>query len=88
MGSIEKHFTDPCARDCDMARFIWVAGYFCVPFLSVPPWRKYNGVFSKAKTKASVQSFWFILKLSASAPAQSAAGPQGYWTHMVVCVPR
>ena len=42
----------------------WVCN---VPSPSTPPWKKSNLVFSKADTKASVQSFCSILKYS---PAQ------------------
>ena len=35
----------------------------CVPFPSVLPWKKSNHVFSKARTKASVQSSCAMLRL-------------------------
>ena len=53
---------------------ICVGGCLCAPFLSILPWKKSNLAFSEAKTKASVQSFCFTLKLSLLEPTQSATG--------------
>ena len=44
-------------------------GFSHAPSPSVSPWKKLNHVLSKAKTKASVQSFCFIIKLSLLEPA-------------------
>ena len=54
-------------------------------YLCFLPWKKSNLVLSKAKAKASVQSFCFMLKLSPSEPMQPALGPSSCTTHMVVC---
>ena len=78
VGSWGKYFKDPHTGDCDVARSIrveiqaapWV---FNVPSPSFLLWKKSNSVFSKAKTKAKVHSFCFILKLSPSEPLLSAA---------------
>ena len=79
-GSQGKHSKDSPTGDCGVARIIQVQ--LCplvsrVPSPSVLPWKKSNRVLSKAKTKASVQSFCFILKLSPSEPTRSAVGPHG-----------
>ena len=50
----------------------WVSTF---PSLSILPWKKSNLVLSKAKAKASVMSFCFILKLSPWELTQSAADP-------------
>ena len=78
MGSWGKPSEDPRMEDCDVAKFIWVE--ICpqvsnFQYLSVSSWKKCSRVFSNAKTKASVRSFWFILKLNPSEPALSAVGP-------------
>lgn len=51
-----------------MTRFIWEGCHWVsnVPSLSDWPWKKSNYVFNKAKTKVSVQSFCFLLKLMES----------------------
>ena len=62
---MRKAFQTLYTEDCDVARFIqvmifpWVSNF---PSPSIPPWKKSNCVFSKAKTKAKVQSFCFILR--------------------------
>ena len=65
-------------RDCGVAKFIWVEICLWVsnfPSPSVAPWKKSNRAFHKDKTKVSVQSFCFILKLSPWELTQSAADP-------------
>ena len=69
MGLQGEHFTDPCMGVCGMARFIQVEGCPCAPSLSAPPWKKLICVLSKAKTKASVQSFCVISKVGPLEPA-------------------
>ena len=76
MWSQGKHSEDPHVGDCRVAWFIrvgieaspWVSN---VPSPSVPPWKKFEHVLSEANTKASVQSFCFILKLSPLEPTGS-----------------
>ena len=46
-----------------------------VPSLSILLWKKSSVTLSKAKAKASIQSFCFVLKLSPSEPIQSATVP-------------
>ena len=70
---------DPCMRDCGIVKSIWVEKEGCpwvpnVSSVSILPYRNYNLVFIKAKTKASVHSFCFIIKLSPLGPARSAMG--------------
>ena len=76
-----KHSKNPHIGDCGMARWfiqveicLWVSK---VLSRSVPPLKKFNNVFIKAKTKVSVQSFCFMLKLSTLEPMQSTLGPSG-----------
>ena len=75
-----KHSKDPCMGDCDVMRFIVIeieASPQVSNFTSssVLPWKKSNLVFSKAKVKASVQSFCFKFILGPLEPMQSAVGP-------------
>ena len=68
-------FEDPGTGECGVARFIQVEieGCTCVPSLSASPWKRSSCVFSKARTKASVQSFCFIVKaLAVPAPIHVA----------------
>ena len=61
-----------------MTRVIWVeieASPWVSNYSLVPPWKKFNLVLSKDKTKHSVQSFWFISKLSSLEPMPSAVVP-------------
>ena len=74
-GIVRTASKDPCMGDGGVARWFiqveieaaaWVSS---VPSLSVPLWRKSNGVFSKAKMKASVQFLFRIKAQCFGAPA-------------------
>lgn len=68
---------DPHMGDGDVARFIRVVAPGFPMFNSVHlTWEKSNLVFINAKTKVSVQSFFFILKFSPLEPAWSAQSPR------------
>lgn len=54
-GVREKHFTDLCTGDCDVARwFIQVEIGPCVPFLSIPPQK------SQGENNGSTQSLFLV----------------------------
>lgn len=48
-----------------------------VTSLSIPPWKKFILAFIKAKIEASVQSSYFVLKVSNLEPMQSTMAPAG-----------
>ena len=65
----EKQFKYPHTGDCGVAWFNPVdiedaSGVSKDVSPSVPTWKKSNHILSKAKTKANVQSFYFLLKHS------------------------
>ena len=58
--------------------FIYVKGFpyvSNVPPLYMLPWKKSNCILREVKTKASVQSFRFIIRRSLLQPAQSTLAP-------------
>ena len=96
MGSQGKHSKDPSMKHRDVAISIqveicpWISNF---PSASVPPWKKSNRVRGKAKTKAGVQGFCFMLKLSPLEPTQSimatcAWARENMLTHQVSALER
>ena len=89
MGLQGKHAKDPCAEDCDVAKwFTWVETCPWVSMFPVPPSRhgKSPAVSSaRPRWKSQCPSSCLTLKLSPSEPAQSAVGPRSCLTHVAVC---
>ena len=83
-----KHSQDPRLGDCGVAKWfirVEICPGFPISHLSILPQNKSYCVLSKAKTKASVQSFCISLKLSPLKPMPSAAAQvvaRSAWSHV------